>query len=389
MNAFTFWNPTRLYYGQGQIEQHLAAEVAKYGDTVLLVYGGGSIKKFGLYDKVMNILQGAGVKVFVLSGIEPNPRVTTVRKGIDICKTEGVDLILAVGGGSVLDASKAIAGGAKYDGDVWDFYSTPKRPQDALPLGTILTLAATGSEMNSGGVITNWDTKEKVGSSSPHTFPKFSFCDAQNTFTVPADQTTYGIVDMFSHVLEQYFSHTKGTDLQERLCESVMQSIIENAPKLLANPQDFAAREAIMYAGTMALNGMISMGMTGDWATHGMEHEVSAIYDIPHGGGLAILFPHWMEHVLDAGTARFAQLAVRVFHIDAQGKSERQVAEEGIRAVRAFFTSIHAPARLGDYNIGAEHIDTMAKQACRHRGTIGQYKPLHAEDVAAILRASL
>lgn len=388
MNPFAFWNPTALYYGAGQIEQHLLTEVKKHGSKVLLVYGGGSIKTFGLYDKIVDLLKSGGVTVLEFSGIEPNPRLSTVHKAIQLCKKEGVDLLLAVGGGSVLDATKAIAAGVKYDGDVWDFYTRKERPQDALPFGTILTLAATGSEMNSGGVISNWETQEKIGSSSPHTFPKFSFCDAENTFTVSQKQTVYGIVDMFSHVLEAYFSHTTNTFLQERMMESVMQTIIENAPKVLDNPHDFAARETIMYCGTMALNGIISMGVQGDWATHAMEHEVSAIYDIPHGGGLAIIFPHWMNYVLDAGEERFYQMATRIFHIDPTGKTTKQVAQEGIQAVRHFFDSMDAPSTLGDYDIGDKDLDRMAEHAVRV-GPIGNYKKLAKEDVAAILRAAL
>ncbi len=388
MNAFAFYNPTQLFYGKDQLEKNLLSQVRTYGERVLLVYGGGSIKSFGLYDRVMNLLKDGGVTVFELSGIEPNPRLTTVKKGIALCREHDIQLILAVGGGSVLDASKAIAGGALYDGDVWDFYSTRKRPERALPLGTILTLAATGSEMNSGGVITNWETNEKIGSGSVHTFPKFSFCDPTNTFTVSREQTTYGIVDMFSHVLEQYFSHTPNTALQERLCESVMSTIIEYAPRVLEHPQDETARETIMYCGTMALNGMIAMGMLGDWATHGIEHEVSAYYDIPHGGGLAILFPNWMKHVLSEGTARFAQLGTRVFGIEKSGKDEHAVALEAIAAVRSFFDSIGAPKRLADYDIPDEHLGKMAAHAVR-MGTLGNYKKLSESDVLAILKASL
>ncbi|KUO94736.1 iron-containing alcohol dehydrogenase [Ferroacidibacillus organovorans] len=388
MNAFTFYNPTQLFYGRDQLEKNLLSQVRTYGERVLLVYGGGSIKSFGLYDRVMKLLKDGGVTVFELAGIEPNPRLTTVKKGIALCREHDVQLVLAVGGGSVLDASKAIAGGALYDGDVWDFYSTRKRPERALPLGTILTLAATGSEMNSGGVITNWETNEKIGSSSVHTFPKFSFCDPTNTFTVSREQTVYGIVDMFSHVLEQYFSHTPNTALQERLCESVMATIIEYAPRVLESPQDYTARETIMYCGTMALNGMIAMGMLGDWATHGIEHEVSAYYDIPHGGGLAIIFPNWMNHVLSEGTARFAQLGTRVFGIDPYGKDERAVALEAIAAVRSFFDSIGAPKRLADYDIPDEHLEKMAAHAVR-MGTLGNYKKLSESDVLAILKASL
>jgi alcohol dehydrogenase YqhD (iron-dependent ADH family) len=388
MNPFVFHNPTRLYYGQGQIEQHLATEVLKYGKQVLLVYGGGSIKRNGLYDKVTKILNEAGCRIFELSGVEPNPRLTTVKRGIEICKTEGIELILAVGGGSVLDASKAIAAGAKYDGDVWNFYLRKDTIRDALPLGTILTLAATGSEMNGGGVITNWETKQKLSAGSPHTYPKFSFCDPTNTYTVPADQTAYGIVDMMSHVFEQYFSHTPNAHLQEHLCEAVMKTIVEHAPDVIANPESYEARETIMYCATMALNGMISMGVTGDWACHGIEHEVSAIYDIPHGGGLAIIFPNWMKYVLDEGVDKFYKLATRVFDVNPEGKDKRQVALEGIEKVREFFNSIGAPSRLADYEIGDENIPLMAEKAVS-RGPLGKFKELHKEDVEAILRMCL
>ncbi|WP_026961882.1 iron-containing alcohol dehydrogenase [Alicyclobacillus herbarius] len=388
MNPFRFHNPTTLYYGKGQIEHHLAEEVLQYGKRVLLVYGSGSIKRNGLYDKVMTILRDAGVTVFELSGVEPNPRLSTVYRGIDLCRNESIDLILAVGGGSVLDCAKAIAMGVKFEGDVWDIYQRKAQATDALPLGTILTHAATGSEMNSGGVITNWDTKEKLGGGSPYTFPRFSFCDAENTFTVPREQTVYGICDMLAHCFEHYFHPTPNTPLQQRLIESVMSTIIETAPKVLENPTDFQARETIMYCSTMALNGMISMGIEGDWACHAIEHEISAIYDIPHGGGLAIVFPQWMEHVLSAGPQRFAQLAVRVFGVDATGKSVEELARLAVEEVRAFYRQIGAPMRLADYEIGAEQLPRMAKQAVRF-GPIGHFKQLHEQDVLTILQNSL
>jgi alcohol dehydrogenase YqhD (iron-dependent ADH family) len=389
VNPFRFHNPTVLYYGKGQIEQHLAAEVTRYGKRVLLVYGGGSIKRNGLYDKVMGILTEAGVQVFELPGVEPNPRLTTVYRGIQICRDEQIDLILAVGGGSVIDCAKGIAMGAKFDGDIWDVYQRKAKANDALPLGAILTLSATGSEMNAGGVITNWETKEKLGGSAPpHTFPRFSFCDPENTFTVPRDQTVYGTCDMLAHCFEHYFHPTHNTPLQQRLIESVIATIIETAPKALENPTDYDARETLMYCSTMALNGMINMGVEGDWACHAIEHEISAIYDIPHGGGLAIVFPNWMDYVVDAGPERFAQLGTRVFGIDPAGKSVDELAREAIAEVRAFFRRIGAPQRLADYGIGDEHIERMAEQAVRFR-KLGSFKKLDKEDVAEILRRCL
>lgn len=388
MDPFRFHNPTVLYYGKGQIEAYLANEVKQYGQKVLLVYGGGSIKANGLYDKVHAALVNAGVQVVELSGVEPNPRLSTVHRGIDICRTENIDLILAVGGGSVIDCSKAIAMGAKFDGEVWDIYQRKAQATGALPLGTILTLAATGSEMNSGGVITNWDTKEKLGGGSPYTFPKFSFCDPENTYTVPKDQTIYGTCDMLAHSFEHYFHPTPHTSLQQHLIEAVITTIVEHAQAAVDNPNDYNAREALMYSSTMALNGMISMGIQGDWACHAMEHEISAIYDIPHGGGLAILFPHWMEYVVEDNPERFADLATRVFHVDPAGKSVEDLAFEGIQKTREFLGAIGAPSRLADYGIGDESLERMAVQAVRF-GPIGNFKKLGKEDVLEILKRSL
>ncbi|WAH35927.1 iron-containing alcohol dehydrogenase [Alicyclobacillus dauci] len=388
MNPFRFQNPTALYYGKGQIEQFLASEVTQYGRRVLLVYGGGSIKRSGLYDKVNHILNEAGVTIFELSGVEPNPRLTTVHKGIDICRTENIDLILAVGGGSVLDCSKAIAMGVKYDGDVWDIYQRRAKATGALPLGTILTLAATGSEMNSGGVITNWETKEKLGGGSPYTFPKFSFCDPENTYSVPRDQTIYGTCDMLAHCFEHYFHPTRHTPLQQHLIEAVIKTIVENAKAAIDNPNDYDARETLMYCSTMALNGMINMGIQGDWACHAIEHEISAIYDIPHGGGLAIVFPHWMDYNKNVNPSRFASLATNVFGVDASGKSTDELADIAIAKVREFYKEIGAPQRLADYDIGDDQLDRMASQAVRF-GEIGNFKKLNKDDVYAILKASL
>jgi alcohol dehydrogenase YqhD (iron-dependent ADH family) len=387
MQNFAFYNPTRLIFGKGQIEE-LKNEVPKYGKKVLLVYGGGSIKRNGLYDQVINILKELDAQVWEISGVEPNPRISTVRKGVEVCKENGIDFILAVGGGSVIDCTKAIAAGTKYDGDAWDLVTKKAVAKEALPFGTILTLAATGSEMNSGSVITNWETNEKYGWSSPATFPKFSILDPVYTFTVPRDQTIYGIVDIMSHVLEQYFHQETNTPLQDRYCESLLKTVIETAPKLVNDLENYEYRETILYAGTMALNGILAMGVRGDWATHNIEHAVSAVYDIPHGGGLAILFPNWMKHVLDENVDRFKQFAVRVFDVNPEGKSDREVALEGIEALRSFWTSIGAPSRLADYDIDDEKLELMADKTVV-KGSFGNFKKLTKEDVMEIYRASL
>jgi alcohol dehydrogenase YqhD (iron-dependent ADH family) len=384
---FTYWNPTKLIFGKGEVEK-LEEEIPKYGKNILLVYGGGSIKRNGLYDHVTQILNKLGAAVHELSGVEPNPRLTTVKRGVEICKTESIDFLLAVGGGSVIDCTKAIAAGAAYDGDPWDIVTKKHFPQDALPFGTVLTLAATGSEMNSGSVITNWETNEKYGWGSPFVFPKFSILDPTNTITVPKNHTIYGIVDMMSHVLEQYFHHTKNTPLQDRMCESLLKTVIEAAPKLIEDLENYELRETILYSGTIALNGMLQMGYRGDWATHNIEHSVSAVYDIPHAGGLAILFPNWMRHTLDENVGRFVQLAVRVFDVDTKGKSDREIALEGIDKLSQFWTSLGAPNRLADYEITDEKIDEMADKSVVN-GEFGRFKTLNKKDVVTILTASL
>ncbi|MGZ0051829.1 iron-containing alcohol dehydrogenase [Brevibacillus gelatini] len=385
MENFVYYNPTQLIFGRGQLAQ-LEEKAKQLGSKVLLVYGGGSIKRSGLYDKVIAHLQAAACRVVELPGVEPNPRLSTVKKGIDLCRTEGVDWILAVGGGSVIDAAKAIAVGVPYEGDVWDFYSRKATAEKALPLGTVLTLAATGSEMNRGSVITNWETKEKHGAGT--TFPTFSILDPENTFSVPRDQTIYGISDILSHVFEQYFTHTTEIPLQTRFAESIMKTVIENAERVLENPHDYDARANILYCGTMALNGTLPVGVTTDWATHSIEHAVSAIYDIPHGGGLAIIFPKWMRYVYRENVARFVRFAVEVWNVDPAGKTDEEVALEGIAATEAFFARIGAPTRLADYQITDEHLEEMAEKATPF-GPIGQFKSLTSQDVREILRMSL
>jgi len=388
MENFVFYNPTKLIFGKGQIK-NLGQEVSQYGNKVLIVTGGGTVKRIGLYDEVINQLKQYNIEdIYELQGVEPNPRLSTVDKGIDICKKEKIEFILAVGGGSVIDAAKAIAAGAKYDGSVWDFYSGLATVKGALPLGTILTLAATGSEMNKFSVITNWNTNEKVGIASNYLYPKFSVLDPTYTYTVPKDQTTYGIVDIMAHVYEQYFSHTSNTPMQDELCESILRTVIASAKAVIDQPDNYEARSNILISGTMGLNGMISMGMMGDWATHDIEHQLSAFYDIPHGGGLAILFPNWMKYVLDEGTDKLKQYAIRVWGVDPTGKNDKEIALEGIDKTREFFTSIGAPARLADYNIGNEKIDIMAEKAVNGK-YLGKFKKLYKEDVKNILLMSL
>ncbi|GIP38089.1 putative NADH-dependent butanol dehydrogenase 1 [Paenibacillus sp. J31TS4] len=387
MNPFIYQNPTKLIFGKGQLEQ-LVQEVPRYGRKVLLVYGGGSIKRTGLYDRTLALLKEAGAEVVELGGVEPNPRLSTVNRGAALCREHNIDLLLAVGGGSTIDCTKAIAAAAKFDGDFWDVVTKKAAVKDALPFGTVLTLAATGSEMNAGSVITNWELNEKHGWGSPLVYPRFSILDPEHTFTLPREQTVYGIVDMMSHIFEQYFHHRTDTPIQDGFCEALLRAILQTAPVALERPDDYEARETLMYAGTIALNGYLSMGTPGDWATHDLEHAISAVYDIPHGGGLAILFPNWMKHVVRDNPARFKQLGVHVFGVDPAGKADLEAAEEGIAALRAFWNSIGAPSRLADYDIDDSKLGVMADKVVAN-GPRGRFRPLERDDVLAIYRSSL
>lgn len=387
MNAFSFYNPVKIHFGKGSIE-HLRNELPQYGKNILIVYGGGSIKTNGVYDDIQAILNDLNMNVFELAGVEPNPRVETARKGIAICKENNIDIVLAVGGGSVIDCSKLIVAGAKLDADAWDIVTKKVMATEALPLATVLTIAATASEMNSGSVITNLETKEKFGWGSPACFPKFSILDPAYTYSVPANQTVNGIVDTMTHIFEQYFNNATNTPITDEMSEGILRTLIDVAPKALKDPTNYEHRETLMLAGTLGLNGFLSLGSRGDWATHNIEHAVSAYYDIAHAGGLAILFPNWMKHNVHVNPARFAKVAVNVFGIDAAGKTEEQVALEGIAALSAFWTSIGAPSRLADYDIDTTHFNEMVEH-CMVNGPFGNFNKLQAEDVHKILEMSL
>jgi alcohol dehydrogenase YqhD (iron-dependent ADH family) len=366
----------------------LKNEIPKHVKKVLLVYGKASIKKNGLYDHVISILNEMNVTVFEISGVEPNPKMSTVRSGIEICKKEEIQFLLAVGGGSVIDCTKAIAAGAKYNGDAWDLVTRKAKVLEALPFGTILTIAGTGSEMNSSSVISNWETREKYSWGSYFIFPEFSILDPTVTITVPRKQTMYGIVDMMSHALENYFHHKENTFLQDRMCESLLMTVLEIGPKLLDDLENYDHRETILYSGTMGLNGMLSMGIMGDWATHHIEHALSAVYDIPHGAGIAILFPNWMKHCLYENPERFQQLAARVFGVKTMGKTSVEAGLEGIEKLREFWNSLDAPSRLADYNINQIEIDLLADKVMIN-GELGNFKKLKRNDVIEIFHASL
>ncbi|WP_433742267.1 iron-containing alcohol dehydrogenase [Falsibacillus pallidus] len=387
METFLQYNPTKLYFGKNEVKQ--LSSILEKGLKILLVYGGGSIKRNGVYNDVMGQLNKLDAEVFELSGVEPNPRLTTVRKGVELCKKEDIDFILAVGGGSVIDCSKAISAGAKYDGDPWELITAKAPINEALPFGTVLTLSATSSEMNCVSVITNWETKEKLGWGSPLVFPKFSILDPAYTFSVPRDQTVYGIVDSMSHALENYFHRTENTPMIDGFIESLLRTAIATGPKLLDDLESFKHRETMMYIGATAYNGLLSYGTDGgDWATHRIEHAISAIYDIPHGGGLAILFPNWLEHVLEEDPSRVKQLAVNVFGISPEGKDDFELAREGAKALREFWNSLGAPSTLADYDIDDSEFDAIVEKTFIKPG-VGTYKEMDHDSVRDILRRSL
>lgn len=387
MNDFIFHNPVKLIFGKDQLNK-LQQELPQYGKKVLVVYGSGSIKANGLYDEVMHVLHDIGMEVHEFGGVEPNPRVTTARRAAEICKEKEIDVLLAVGGGSVIDCTKLIASAAKYDGDAWDLVIGKGQVVEALPFGTVLTLAATGSEMNAGSVITNEETEEKYGWGGPNNFPKFSILDPTYTISVPKNHTVYGIVDMMSHIFEQYFNEATNTPVQDEMCEGVLRAVIANGPKLVNDLENYDLRETILFAGTLGLNGFLRMGYRGDWGSHVIEHAISAIYDIPHAGGLAILFPHWMRYNVKVNPERFARLGVKVFGVNAQGKTAEEIAYEGIDCLRAFWTLIGAPESLAYYDIDDSKFDVIAEKATVN-GKIGNFANLSKLDVEEILRACL
>lgn len=386
MLDFSYHRRTRLHFGKDSLAK-LQDELPRFGAKVLLVTGGKSVRASGLYDRVKTHLARAGKTVFEVTGVQPNPRVESVREGIAICKKEGIHLVLGVGGGSVIDAAKGMAAGALYAGDVWDLYQYKVPCADALPIGCVLTLAATGTEMNGNSVVTNFATGEKLGLVTPEALqPSFSILNPANTLTVPPDHTTNGCVDIMVHVFEQYFSQTPATPLQDRMAEAVLLTMIENARKVRKDPADYDTRANIMWCGTIALNNLLGLGKQEDWASHGIEHELSAVYDIAHGAGLAVVSPQWMKHVLPSGVGKFEQFARRVWGVT--NPDPKAAAMEGIERTKAFFKEIGAPTTLREVGIGPDRLAEMAKKATRH-GPIGGYKKLEASDVEAILKDSL
>ena len=387
MQNFNYCTPTRLIFGEGVIKD-LPEVMSHYGKKVLLTYGGGSIKKIGLYDKVLELLKG--YEIYELPNIMPNPKYNpSVLDGVKMCKQHNIDVILSVGGGSVLDCSKAIAGGAKYDGEPWDLITYKAETKDALPIVDIITLAATGSEYDAGGVISRTETNDKTCYSDPHLYPEVSFLDPTYTFTVSNKQTAAGIADAMNHIFEQYFCEDS-TILNDGFMEAGLKSLMINGRKCLENPEDYNARAEMMLVCTYGCNDIYSLGNSqSGWPCHGMEHALSAYYDITHGEGLAIITPRWMKHILSEKTVdRFVKYGINVFGIDSN-LDKMEIANKAIEKTYKFYESINIPMHLKDVGIDESRIEEMAKHVADNEGLENAWAPLLQEDIAAIFRASL
>ena len=387
MQNFDYMTPTRLIFGRDAIAK-LPEVMTRFGKKILLTYGGGSIKKIGLYQKVLEMLKG--YDIVELPGIQPNPKYDpSVLDGVRLCKEHNVDVILSVGGGSVLDCSKAIAAGAKYDGDPWDLISYKVKAKAALPIVDILTLAATGSEYDCGGVISRTETNDKIGYIDPLLFPVVSILDPVYTFTVSKKQTAAGIADAMNHTIEQYFV-ADSTLLNDGFCESMLRSLMINGRKCLENPEDYTARAEMMLACTYGCNGILALGNSNSgWPCHGIEHALSAYYDITHGEGLAIITPRWMRHILNERTMdRFVKYGINVFGIDP-ALPKQEIAKKAIDATYEFFQSINIPMHLREVGIDDSRIDEMAHHIAVNEGLDKAYVPLTEQDIKEILLESL
>ena len=386
MDNFTFHNPTKIIFGKAT-ENKVGAEVKRYSQKVLLCYGGGSIKRTGLYDRVINSLKENNIEYFQISGVKPNPRLSLVKEGIKLCREKNINFILAVGGGSVIDTAKAIAVGVPYEGDVWDFYVGKARVKAALPVGTILTIPAAGSEASNSSVITNEEGWYKKGLTTDYIYPVFSILNPELTYTLPAYQTACGAADMMAHIMERYFTNTDNVELTDRLCEATLKTIINNVPKAIEDPEDYNSRAEIMWSATIAHNNLLNTGRIGDWASHAIEHELSAIYDIPHGAGLSIIFPAWMKYVYSHDINRFLQFSARVWDVDFHFSSPEEIALEGINRTMNFFKSIGLPVTLREAGISDDKFEEMAGK-CTNFGqhTVGNFVKLTRDDIINIYK---
>ena len=390
MDNFVFYSPTKFVFGK-DTEEKCGELVREFGGSKVLVhFGSNSAKKSGLLERVEKSLAASGLYFVELGGVKPNPRSGLVYEGIELCRKENVDFVLAVGGGSVIDSAKAIAIGAVYDGDFWDFYSGKALPKKALPVSTVLTIAAAGSEGSGDSVITKEEGMLKRATSGECIRPKFSVLNPSLTCTLPAYQTACGATDIMAHVFERYFTNTKHVETTDRLCEAVLLAMINEVPKVIKNPDDYEARANIMWAGMVAHNNIVGVGREQDWNSHGIEHELSAKYDCAHGAGLAVIMPAWMKFVYKHDIMRFCQMATRVFGVKMDFSDPEKTALEGSGAFRAFLTSIGMPSTLGEVGGKKEDIAELVKTFGLKDGErTGGFVNLSSEDVAKIYELAL
>lgn len=389
MNNFSFYSPTEFVFGKGT-ENECGKYVKKYGGSkVLIHYGSGSVVRSGLLERVEKSLKENGVEYVLLGGVQPNPRDTLIYKGIELCRAEGVDFILAVGGGSCIDSAKGIALGVPYDGDFWDFYGTGKTVEKALPLGTVLTIAAAGSEGSGASVVTKEEGMLKRDVGSDLLRAKFSVLNPELTQTLPAYQTACGATDIMAHVFERYFTNTPEVEVTDRLCEALLLTMIKETPRVIADPNNYEARANIMWAGTVAHNDIVGVGRSQDWNSHGIEHELSGLYDCAHGAGLAVVMPAWMEFVYKHNVMRFAQMAVRVFGCEMNFENPEETALKGIAAFRKFLHEIGMPINFEELGAKEEDIPVLVEKFGLGDGKTGGFVSLSSEDIANIYRIAV
>lgn len=387
MNNFVFYSPTEFVFGKAT-EMQVGALARKHGARkVMIVYGGGSVVRSGLLDRVKQSLQEAGIEYCLMGGVQPNPVDTKVYEGIEFCRREQADMLLPVGGGSVIDTAKAIAAGVLYEGDFWDFYIGKAKVTKALKVAVVLTIPAAGSEGSGNTVITKLDGLQKLSLRVPEVLrPVFSIMNPELTYTLLPFQTACGVADMMAHIMERYFTNTQEVEIGDRLCEGTLMTIINEAPKVMRNPEDYGARANLMWAGMIAHNGTCGVGCEEDWASHFLEHEISAIYGVTHGAGLSVIFPAWMTWMVEHNVGKIAQYAVRVWGVP-ESEDKKAVALEGIGKLKTFFTSLGLPVTFKELGVENPDIDRLADSLHRNKGElVGNYVKLTKLDSKEIYR---
>ncbi len=390
MIDFIFYSPTKVYFGRNKV-RFISKELEGAEGKVLIVSGCGSVRKNGIYELVLSEVKSAGIPFAEHEGVVPNPKLSHVYKGIDICKKENISFILAVGGGSVIDEAKAIAAGAFYSGDVWDFYKKHGSPKSALPIGVVLTVAATGSEMNGNSVITNDMTFEKRSCNSDVLKPRFSILNPEFTYSVPSNITAAGVADIMAHVFENYFIPVPGADLQDSMAEAILRVCIKYGPVACSDPYNYTARGNLMWASSMALNGVVSRGKLSDWICHAVEHELSGLYDISHGEGLAVLLPNFIEvfsSVEERVKDKVIRYGINIAGIDSS-LARSEIFDRAIASVREFFGLMKLPSSLSELGIGSEKFNLISENALRTRGKVRHYKQFGEKEILALLHKSL